>query len=873
VSARPSRLAGWLATRRVPRDEREFVLGDLDEEFADRLGGPGRLLPVLRARLWYWRQAVRCLIVPGPRRIASERPAGHRSMNLARDIRFALRVLRRMPGFTVTAVLTLALGIGAATGMFSVVHAVLGAPLPFSTGDRLVIVREGATLRDSTSVSNKRFEEWREDDILEDTAGVFLWDASLTGAGEPERVSGLRVSASFFETVNLRPSLGTTFTRGDESRSVEPKVLIGDGLWRRRFGAAPDVIGRRMTLSDVTYTVVGVLPPGFRLRPRDPLAEVIAPLRLDDTVAPPSLNFMTVIGLLRPAQQIGEARDRLQADVRHRHPNREPPLSVTVARLRDVLDAESRPVLLALLAAVAFLLLIACANLANLQLARATDRDQEFAIRRALGAVPGRLLRQLLTENLVLSAIGGIAGVLVAWLAVTLAKDALPVRAAGAYDVRVSAQVFTFASLMSVLSGVLVGLAPALAAGRRSLRAAMGDAGRVVSARPLRSALVAVEVALAFVLLVGTGLLTRSFDNLLHVDKGFDPERVLSFELSIPVVKYPDGPRQTAFFRSALEGLAGIRGVASVGLTNSRPLDQNGVNGTTPIEGQTSSPGQEPMPEKRIVSPEYFRTLGVRVLAGRTFNDRDAAGMPTVMVVSDSFARRYFGTREAALGHRAGFDWDMDGMQEIIGVVNDVKHYGLDEGEVPMVYVSYLQRPISDGAFVLKATGDPAGLTAAARDVIRGLDRDRPLTSIETMDSAVATSLAPRRLSLGLVAGFSVTGLFLAVAGIYGVASYLARQRTREFGIRVALGAASGHLTRLVLRQGLPPVCIGLVVGAIGAILLTGLIRAQLFGVRPTDPATFLVITAALAVVAIVASIFPAVRAGRVDPVKALRAD
>ena len=310
-----------------------------------------------------------------------------------------------------------------------------------------------------------------------------------------------------------------------------------------------------------------------------------------------------------------------------------------------------------------------------------------------------------------------------------------------------------------------------------------------------------------------------------------------------------------------------------MGLTNSRPLDHNGVNGTTPIEGRTSSLGQEPMPEKRIVSPEYFRTLGVRVLAGRTFNDRDTAGMPTVMVVSDSFARRYFGTREAALGHRAAFDWDMDGMQEIIGVVNDVKHYGLDEGEVPMVYVSYLQRPISDGAFVLKATGDPAGLSAAARDVIRGLDRDRPLTSIETMESAVATSLAPRRLSLGLVAGFSVIGLFLAVAGIYGVASYLARQRMREFGIRVALGAASGHLTRLVLRQGLLPVCIGLVAGAIGAIFLTRLIRAQLFGVQPTDPATFLVMGAGLAVIAIVASASPALRAGRVDPVKALRAD
>ena len=343
MNTRPSRLAAWLATRRVPRDEREFVLGDLEEEFTDRLDRSDRGMPVLRARLWYWRQALRCFIVPGPRRIIARQPAGHRSMNLAQDIRFALRILRRMPGFTVTAVLTLALGIGAATGMFSVVHAVLGAPLPFSTGDRLVIVREGATLRDSTPVSNQRFEEWREDDVLEDTAGVFLFDPSLTGTGEPERLSGLRVSASFFEAVNLRPALGTTFTRGDESRSVEPKVLIGDGLWRRRFGASPDVIGRRITLSDITYTVVGVLPAGFRFRPTDPTADLIGPLRLNDTVAPPSLNFMTVIGLLRPGQHLEEARDRLQASVRHRHPDREPPLSITVARLRDMLDARVTP--------------------------------------------------------------------------------------------------------------------------------------------------------------------------------------------------------------------------------------------------------------------------------------------------------------------------------------------------------------------------------------------------------------------------------------------------------------------------------------------------------------------------------------------------
>ena len=863
----PPRLAAWMASRRVPLEEREFLLGDLEEEFADVVW-PAR--GPVRARLWYWRQALRCLLTRQPS--SARTPRARRPMNLLQDVRFALRVLRRVPGFTITAVLTLALGIGATTAIFSVVHAVLLAPLPFATGDRLVVVRDGATARDSFPSSNEEFQEWRQDAALEATAAWFSWDASLTGMGEAEPVQGLRVSSSFFSAVSVTPTLGTTFTLADESRSAEPKVVIGTGLWRRHFGAHPDAIGRRIVLNDVTFTIVGVLPAGFRLRPEDPPAEVVVPLRLNDTVAPPSLHFLTVVGLLRPGQRIEQARDQLQASLQRRHPEIKPAPTATVIRVRDQLAANSQSILLALLGAVLLLLLIACANLANLQLARASDRRQEFAVRLALGAAPGRLLRQLLTENLVLSAIGGALGVALAWIGVTLAKDVLAVREAGAYDVRVSLPVFAFASITSVLAGVLVGLAPALAAGRRSLRTAIGDSARVAQARPLRASLVAIEVALALVLLVGACLLTRSLHNLVHVDKGFDGDRVLSFAIVLPDARYPSDGARTQFYHSALEGLARLPGVSSVGFANERPFDGSGVNGTVPIEGRTFPPGRSPNPEKRIVSPDYFRALGIRVLAGRTFSERDTRGAPPVMVVSASFARKYFGTLDAAIGQRAGFNWDMGGVQQIVGVVSDVKHYGLDDGDVPMVYVSYLQRPIDAGFFVLKTAGEAGPLAASARAVIRGLDHDRPVT-LETLDGSIAESLAPRRFALVLVGGFAALGLLLSVGGIYGVASYLARQRTREFGIRVALGAVSGDLTRLVLRQGMVPIAVGLVCGGLGARALTGVIRAQLFGIEPTDPVTFLVVGAALALVALAASTWPAVRAGRVDPVKALRAD
>lgn len=794
-------------------------------------------------------------------------------MSLLQDVRFALRLLRRMPGFTLTAVLTLGLGVGAATAIFSVVHAVLFSPLPFADGERVVVAQNGASREIATPLSYPQFVAWRDAGVLRDTGAFFNWQASLTGEGDAEEVQGLRVSASLFDALGVRPLIGSLFTREDESRNADRKVLIGEGLWRRRFGGATTVLGRRLTLNDQPFTIVGVLPRSFRVRPSDSPPEVVGSLRLNEQVAPASLHFITGMGRLNPGQTVEQAQAALQSLERRLNPDRQPAPTVTVTSLRDLFAGGSRQVLLTLLAAVAFLLLISCANLANLLLARAAGRRQEIAVRLALGAGRRRVVQQLLTESLTLACAGGLLGVLVAWLGVTLAADSTVVRAAGAYAVHVNLPVLTFALLVSIVAGVLFGLAPALDASRQSLRAGIGDRARVAAGHPkMRAALIVSEVALTLVLLVGAGLLARSFSNLLAVDKGFDSDRILSFGVSTPEARYPTAAVKTQFFRTVLDRLATTPGAIKVGLVSALPLGGDGTNGTVTIEGRTFAPDQVPMPEKRIASPAYFHTLGIRVIQGRMFTDRDDDRAPAVMVVSESFAKRYF-PKGDAIGARAGFNWDMDGLQQIIGVVSDVKQYELSEEKTQMVYVSYLQRPIDSAMVVMKTAGEPAALATTTREVVRAIDKDRPVTGLETLDAIVRQSVATRRFILLLVGGFAWIGLVLAATGIYGVVNYSVRQRSREFGIRVALGAEPGVVLRMVLRQGLVVTAIGLVVGCGAALAVGGILRHQLFGVEPTDALTFVSVSAALLVVALTASYLPARRAVKIDPATVLRAE
>jgi putative ABC transport system permease protein len=526
-----------------------------------------------------------------------------------------------------------------------------------------------------------------------------------------------------------------------------------------------------------------------------------------------------------------------------------------------------------LLAAVGCLLLITCANLANLLLARAMGRRQEISVRLALGAGRVRVMRQLFTESVVLAIGGGALGVALAWAGVRIAGNADVVHAAGAYDVRLSVPVLGLAAVLSIAAGLLFGLAPAFDAARQSMRTGIGDAVRVTSGRlALRSSLVVAEVSLTLVLLVGAGLLIRSFNNVLGVDKGFSADQVISFSVSLPTIRYPTSVVRTQALTTITERLGALPGVAGVGLVNALPLGGGGVNGGVPIQGMTFPPGQLPSPEKRIVSPDYFHVMGIRIVSGRGFTDRDTASSPGVMVVSESFARRYF--KDASpLGAHAAFSWDIEGNQEIVGVVADVRHYGLDQDPDPTVYVSYLQRPLDSANVVVKAASSTAGLMPAVRQTMQSLDKDRPLVGMDNMSAIISASVATRRFGLILANVFAALGVVLAVTGIYGVVSYGSRQRTREFGIRMALGATSSDVLGLVLKQGLVPVGLGLAIGLGGALALTRLIRSQLFGITPTDPATFVTVAAGLSLVAILACYVPARRAVAVDAARVLRRD
>jgi len=865
---RPPPLAAWLAVRRIAPEDREFALGDLDEDFqAIASRSPAA------ARRWYWREVLRGVLTHRRRQVIPNRTGGGLMTGLTQDIRFALRWLRRAPAFTLAAAGTLALGIGATTALFSVVYAVLFARLPFPNAARLVAASNGESRATSTPISYPQFLEWRDAGVFDTTAAYFSWKPAFTGGGEPEVLSGLRVSASLFDVLGIQPDRGHAFDERDEPRAAAGVVLLSDGFWHRRFGGSGDAIGRTIRLSDVPFTVVGVMPPGFRLQPGGRAPDVIAPLRLNETVAPSSLHFMDAIALLRPGQTIAQARDALQTWERARYPSMTPAPTVFIESARTSITSDSAPVLWTLFGAVGVLLMIMCANLAHLLLARSTARRPEIAVRIAIGAGRGRIVRQLVTESLVLAAIGGALGLLLASAGISLLASSAIVRQAGAFALHVNLPVLAFATVASIAAGLLFGMAPALSAARASTRSAMGDATRVAGGRQrFRGIMVAAELAMTMVLLIGAGLLVRSFTNLLLADKGFDETHVLSFDVSLPDAKYPTPVVQTQFLQQTLERLAQIPGVTSSALISERPLGGSSTNGGLTIPGRTFPPGEGPHGEKRIASPEYFDTLGIRLIAGRTFTVHDTTASPGVMVVSESFARRYF-TDGKAVGERVGFDWDMDGTQEIVGVVADVKHNGLDDAPLPMVYVSYLQRPISYAGIVIKAAGDPATLASAVRDVMRSLDPDRPIEHLETMSASVAGAMATRQFVVVVAMFFSLLAALLALTGVYGVVSYDVRQRTREFGIRLALGARPGDLVRLAVGQGIWPVVIGLAAGVTAAVPLSRLVRATLFGVTATDVPTYVAVAAGLAAIAGVACYVPARKVLGLDAANVMRTE
>jgi putative ABC transport system permease protein len=864
------RLARWILRLRLSVEDREFAMGDLEEEFLERAGREGRA----RARRWYWRHALRCLFTRKPRRYSAAPAPGRKPVMsyLSQDITFALRLLRRSPGFTAVVVTSLALGIGASTAMFSVVHAALLKPLPFKDPGRLVTPMIGSTADNAVPLNYPQLLQWRDEfRVFEEQAGYFSWGGTIGGAGDPENVVGMRSTANLFSTLGVQPLVGQLFTQAHEVRTAEPVVLISESFWRRKYNADPDIAGQRIIVNDVTFTILGVLPGWFtRVRPADAPRELFAPLRLTEQTAPASLNFINSVARLKPGQTLAVAQEQLQAAELRANPTAQPPPRVIVQPLRDRLVRNSRGVLLALFGAVGFLLAITCANVANLLLARSVSRQREIAVRLAVGAGRRRIVTQLLTECLVLALVGGAGGVLTAWLIVR-AVATLPVLPdAGIYDLTLNWTVVAFAVGLSSFVAVLFGLMPALRAGRADAAVDLRDGVRVTGGDRVRSTFVVAEVALTMVLLTGAALLGRSLAKLIDVEKGFSPDRVLTFTLGTSPVKHPDDDSRIRFFETALDRLGRIPVVEAAGLASEVPLAGSDTNGAVTIEGRTFPPGQGPIAQKRIVSPGYFAALRIPVTRGRVFTAADTATAPAVMVISEAFAKRWF-PNEDPIGKRVGFNWNIQGVQTVVGVVANVKHNGLDDPENPAVYVTHAQRADSRFFVFIRTSVPPESVVSAVRAELKAVDPSRPIGDLQTMTALMSESVSGRRLSLTIVGAFALIGLLLAATGIYGVVSHTAAQRTREFGIRLALGAESTSVLGLVFRQGLLLAVIGAALGLAGALAMGGVLRAQLFGIEPSDPATLAAVCAGLIAVVLFACYLPARRAVKINPASILR--
>lgn len=809
--------------------------------------------------------------------------------SLLLDIRYGIRGLLKRPGFTAIAVITLALGIGANTAIFSVVNAVLLRPLPYAEAERLIVPwGSRSEAQDRTNVSYPDFVDWQaQTKTLEylaayNSAGALLRE----GDADPEPISGAAVSADLFPLLKAAPVLGRSFTRSDDQPNAPSVIVLGYDLWQRRFSGDPNIIGRQIRIGSTSATVLGVMPEGFRFPAQAKKTEFLRPLAstLGERTQRRNSYSLRVVARLKPGVSMASAESEMRAIGEHleqQYPDEGFRLGTHLISLHDAVTWGSKTPLLVLLGAVGFVLLIACANVANLSLARATARHREMAIRAALGAGRRRVVRQLLTESLMLSLLGGAVGLLVAWWGVHFLLDASPVNLPRLQDVGLDTSVLAFTAVVSVLTGVIFGLAPALQASRADLQDALKEGARNMAGgrvrNQVRAALVVVEVALSLVLLVGAGLLGKSFMILSEVRPGFEPEHVLTTDLSLARTKYSTPEQQQAGFAEITSRVAAIPGVEAAAAIYPLPLGGDSNSGTFLIAGRPAPrPEDKPTSSHRIISPDYFRALKIPLSHGRPFDERDHQHAPPVVIVNETFARRYFaGT--AALGHHIIIEGErgdnsVPPPREIVGIAGDVRHESLDTEPGPEYYVPYTQSP---GAFmsivVRSSTDNPGSLAANVREVIKQMDKDQYVAVIQPMTKLVADSVARRRFNALLTGLFAVVALLLASIGIFGVLNYTVAQRTQEIGLRVALGAQTRDVLRLVLGHGVRLILFGLVLGLAASFALTRVLAVMLFGVTPTDPLTFIAVSFLLAGVALLACYLPARRATKVDPLVALR--
>ena len=816
---------------------------------------------------------------------------------LFQDLRYGARMLFKNPGITFVVILALALGIGANTAIFSVVDAVLLRPLPYPESDRLVFLNETSKAMDEISVSYPNFTDWRNQNQVFENIGVYNRDSyNLTGVGDAERIITGQVSADMFAALRVQPALGRLFTNDEDKPGGTPVVLLSYPLWQRRFGGQASILNQQLMLNNKSYTVIGIMPENYQFPSRVEMWVPVGQLSGEATwLARGNHPGLYGVARLKPGVTFAQAKaemDTIAANLEKQYQDSNAGNGIGTHPLLEVFVGDIRRALWVLFAAVAFVLLIACANIANLLLARAQSRQKEMAIRSAMGAGRWRIARQLLTESVLLALIGGTLGMLVAqWgikLILYISPDALP----RSKEIGLDWRVLAFTIGLSFVTGVLFGLVPALQAGVVDVHETLKETGRGTSGKHwLRSSLVVVEVATTLVLLVGAGLMIRSFYRLQKVNPGFSYDHLTSFTVALPRKKYAESEQREQFYNRLLENLRGLPGVEATAAASGLPLGNNGWQTGFIVADRPRPPREQtPLMEACLVTPDYFKAMNIPVKSGRVFDSHDdrswIAGKDlskldddekqmaplNSIVIDEEFARRYW-PGEEAVGKRIAMGSEKDPrFLTVLGVVGRVKmeSLGTDSKRV-QGYFPFAQIPSGGMTVILKAAGDPNQLVAAVRQQVKTIDPDQPIYSVRTMDDIRAESVAPERLNLTLLSIFAGIALVLAVVGIYGVMSYTVTQRTHEIGIRMAIGAQPRDVFRMVIGQGMMLALIGVACGLIGAFGLTRLMASMLFGVEPTDPMTFAAIAVLLTGVALFACYVPGRRATKVDPVVSLR--
>ena len=802
--------------------------------------------------------------------------------NLLSDTRYAIRNLLRRPGFTLIAVVTLALGIGANTTIFSVINSLILKPLPLPELDRVVAVWDKlpskGVMHNEVTFANY-LDLKNQNQTFEQLALYRWWSPNLTGVETPERLQGFLVTANLFDALGVKPIMGRNFTEEENQPGKDAVAIITHSLWQRRFGADPEILNKTVTINTIQRKVIGVMPENFTF-PKG--AEIYAPIAMTpELMKSRGSHSYYIIGRLKNGTPIESAQaeiDNIMARLEKQYPETNTGWGATAFPIVADTVRQYATAMWVMMGAVGFVLLIACANVANLLLARATGRQREIAVRTALGASRWRIVRQLLTESVIVALVGGTLGVLIGFWGIAALRAANPGEAAkyvaGWYQLGINTQVLLFTLGLSVLSGIVFGLAPAWETSKPNLNSSLKDGGRQTSgsSHRLRSSLVVFEVALSLVLLVGAGLLTRNFLSLLRTNPGFNSDNLMTMTLVLPAQKYKELPQREAFFNDLVQRAKTYPGVESAAVVNYLPLGQSNSSDAYLVEGDPEpQPGQENDGRYRVASPDYFRTMGVSIIRGRGFTEQDKAGATPVVIVNETLARRHWPGQDA-IGKRIRFYGALDKApwMQVVGVIADVKH-DLTIPVEPEYYLPHAQDPWNAMILVAKTSVDPASLAGALRQQVWSIDKDQPVFDVRTMEEVKSASLVLYSFSSVMIGIFATVAMVLAAIGIYGVMAFAVTQRTQEIGIRMALGARTGDVLKLVVKHGMKLALLGIVIGLAGSWVLTRFIANLLVGVQPTDLLTFSVVSLCLLVAAFIACYLPARRATKVDPLVALR--